>query len=215
VLSYAERQSAFGGTPNVQMLTEQPRTVSYTNGTATFNVTQILYKELSSTNAPNSIGGVYVFKVGDFDRNNVVDQTDIGLFKSKLTVKAGPALAVSDSRYDLNGNGICSFKDVKILQQFYSFYDGDANIDKTVDTVDFNLLAANFGAVSGKVWTQGDFNGDEAVDTVDFNILASNFSLTAPTSPLNSLVPEPGSIAWILLSLGLLRRRLRSTRDSR
>src|SRR5207244_9651041 len=58
---------------------------------------------------------------------------------------------------------------------------GDANLSGTVDTIDFNLLAANFSG-SGKRWTQGDFNYDTFVDTVDFNLLASNFSFTVPGS---------------------------------
>jgi len=205
VLSYAERQAVFGGTPNSNTLRIQPRTLSYTNGTATFNVTQLLYAESSPTNL---VAGAYAFAVGDFDRNGVVDQTDIGLFKSKLTVKAGPALATADLRYDLNANGICSFKDVKTLQQFYAFYDGDANIDKTVDTVDFNILAANFSGTA-KIWTQGDFNGDETVDTIDFNLLASNFSLVAPGDSIGALVPEPCTVlAAVAFGAGLnLRRR--------
>ena len=47
----------------------------------------------------------------------------------------------------------------------------------TVDTVDFNNLAANFSSTTA-VWGQGDFNYDGAVDTVDFNLLAANFSQT-------------------------------------
>jgi hypothetical protein len=208
VLSYAERQAVFGGTPNSNTLRMQPRTISYTNGSATFDITQLLYAESSPINL---ISGANVFAVGDFDRNGVVDQVDIGLFKSKLTVKAGPALATADLRYDLNGNLICSFKDVKTLQQFYGFYDGDANIDKTVDTVDFNLLAANFGATGTAIWTQGDFDGNESVDTVDFNILASNFGLVAPAPAMGTLVPEPAGLIYAGL-LGLIaRRRKRST----
>jgi hypothetical protein len=44
----------------------------------------------------------------------------------------------------------------------------------TVDTLDFNVLASNFGQ-SGKNFTDGDFNYDQVVDTLDFNLLASNF----------------------------------------
>src|SRR5438132_1237474 len=46
-------------------------------------------------------------------------------------------------------------------------YCGDANLDGGVDTVDFNLLAANFSG-SSKGWTRGDFNFDTVADTVDF-----------------------------------------------
>jgi len=88
---------------------------------------------------------------------------------------------------------------------------GDANHDRTIDTIDFNLLAANFGGTS-KVWAQGDFNYDTLVDTVDFNLLASNFSQTVPAaSTISTLVPEPGAllpVAFLAASL-VARTRFR------
>jgi len=88
---------------------------------------------------------------------------------------------------------------------------GDANLDLTVDTVDFNLLAASFSQ-SGKFWENGDFNYDGSVDTVDFNLLASNFSKTAAgPAALGALVPEPASIALLALaSCSLIARRRRA-----
>lgn len=66
----------------------------------------------------------------------------------------------------------------------------DANRDRSVDTVDFNILAASFSQI-GKTFSQGDFNYDGAVDTVDFNLLAANFSnsLPAPSAAM-SAVPQ-------------------------
>jgi hypothetical protein len=83
----------------------------------------------------------------------------------------------------------------------------DANLDGTVDTLDFNVLAANFGA-SGTYWVRGDFNYDGTVDTLDFNSLAANFGLSAPTTT-GSLVPEPTSIGVSAVSMLLLRSRRR------
>jgi hypothetical protein len=56
---------------------------------------------------------------------------------------------------------------------------GDANHDRTVDTLDFNALAANFGGTN-KTFSQADFNYDGVVDTLDFNTLAANFGKTLP-----------------------------------
>jgi hypothetical protein len=53
---------------------------------------------------------------------------------------------------------------------------GDADASQTVDTVDFNILAANFGVSGGVNFASADFNYDDVVDTVDFNLLASSFS---------------------------------------
>ncbi len=60
---------------------------------------------------------------------------------------------------------------------------GDANLDKTVDTVDFSILAANFSA-SGMRWSKGDFDFNSSVNSVDFNLLVSKFSqsLAAPSA---------------------------------
>src|SRR5205823_5737642 len=85
----------------------------------------------------------------------------------------------------------------------YGFFvlTGDANHDRTVNTVDFNILATNF-SFTGRTFTQGDFNYDGKVDTVDFNLLAGNFSKTllAPAEPaVNSAPQAPGDSTLIAM----------------
>src|SRR5439155_15785053 len=67
---------------------------------------------------------------------------------------------------------------------------GDANLDGSVDTIDFGYLAGNFGG-SNKQWYQGDFNYDRFVDTVDFGLLAASFG--KPAAALNALASSPRS----------------------
>src|SRR5205814_3979852 len=91
-----------------------------------------------------------------------------------------------------------------------TFY-GDANLDGTVSTGDFNALANNFNA-SGKDWQDGDFNYDGVVNALDFNALATNYALTLPSGSLSpglgTLVPEPASLAGAgLVAYSLVRRR--------
>src|SRR5439155_8800753 len=69
----------------------------------------------------------------------------------------------------------------------YTLY-GDANLDKTVDTLDFNSLAVNF-SLSPARWSLGDFNYDTIVDTLDFNVLATLFSLSI-SAPSGAAVPS-------------------------
>jgi uncharacterized lipoprotein YddW (UPF0748 family) len=86
----------------------------------------------------------------------------------------------------------------------------DANLDGSVNSVDFGVALAGYGTSSNARWTQGDFNGDGKVNTIDFNILSGNFGSSLPTgATLGVVVPEPASLAgWVLLSQ-LLRRRSR------
>jgi hypothetical protein len=86
---------------------------------------------------------------------------------------------------------------------------GDANLDGTTDTIDFNILATNFSG-NNQRWFTGDFNYDTSVDTVDFNLLTSAFGQTMPAGagrPSLNLVPEPTSSSVTLLALALLGAR--------
>ena len=69
-------------------------------------------------------------------------------------------------------------------------FTADANYDRTVDTLDFNSLAGNFGG-SNKLFSQGDFNYDGIVDTLDFNILANKFGQTL--APYGTIFISAGS----------------------
>jgi hypothetical protein len=83
---------------------------------------------------------------------------------------------------------------------------GDANFDGTVNLLDFNALAANFGATTNTSWLSGDFNFDNRIDLKDFNLLAANFGTSAATAP----IPEPSTSALqsaVAASAGMWRRR--------
>jgi endonuclease/exonuclease/phosphatase family metal-dependent hydrolase len=95
---------------------------------------------------------------------------------------------------------------------------GDANLDNSVNSDDFNILATNFG-LTGQSWLTGDFSLNGLVDSDDFNMLASNFGLSAAASgptpqdwaALAAVVPEPASLAWLLLAAAAISpRRLRA-----
>jgi fibronectin-binding autotransporter adhesin len=120
------------------------------------------------------------------------------------------------------------------LEVKYTLY-GDANLDGSVNSVDFGDLAANFGK-SGKLWDQGDFNYDGTVNSLDFGMLASNFgkslgsagdavtsaewtalSAFASANDLTISVPEPTFVGVFLIGTTILvsrRRRLNKTEQN-
>src|SRR5207248_9943862 len=82
---------------------------------------------------------------------------------------------------------------------------GDANLDGTTNTGDFNALAMNFQQGT-QVWGGGDFNFDNLVNALDFNALATNFgqTFTAPApAVLGSLFSDDqvdGAMLDVLLT---------------
>lgn len=86
---------------------------------------------------------------------------------------------------------------------------GDVNFDGRVNTIDFNILASNFG-VSSRNYLQGDLNENGTVDSTDFSIFTSGYGQQTPSaSSLGAVVPEPSALSVILLGSLLLRRARR------
>jgi hypothetical protein len=177
----------------------------------------------------STIDAITSYLPGDFNRDGEVNQADVALFDNTSVLKPrGVTTTNPDNfKFDMNGDtnqnasstivptAIVDYADVKIFQQFYGFANGDANMDGTVNALDFNALANGFGGTSD-VWVQGDFNGDNTVNSADFAILAANYGVTmplggsaAPAAVLGSVVPEPISLSLLPAAALLLRRRFR------
>ncbi len=108
---------------------------------------------------------------------------------------------LTDGNYISVSTGIPDIAGNPLAANSFSFFSlsGDANHDRTVNLLDLNALASNFGNGSA-TYSQGDFDYNGTVSIADFNLLAANFgtTLAAPgnSSPAaESLVnPEPTSL---------------------
>lgn len=193
VVSHAERQASFGGSPNSGTLRMQPRTVQHPAG---FPVTQILYAEPGPL---NFVAGVYDFKPGDFDRDDDCDLNDLAAFAEAVGPRGAPAASTAALKFDLNGNNVVDWKDVKILQTFIpALLDGDANMDLVVDFADLDLLRDNYYTsptrVAAASWRHGNF--------ASLDPLATTYAAAAPDANLVNLVDlEVLANTW-LRSLG-------------
>jgi hypothetical protein len=83
---------------------------------------------------------------------------------------------------------------------------GDANSDRTVNALDFGILASNFGK-SGATWGAGDFDSNGIVNTLDFAELAADFNRTIGAPSLGPPVPEPSGCSMLAALTGVLFSR--------
>lgn len=157
---------------------------------------------------------------GDFNNSGITDATDIDLLFG--ATPGSPPLA--DLRFDINADGVVtpgqgasgSDSDHLVRNILLTEF-GDANLDRSVNLTDFNILAGNFG-LTGRGWALGNFSGDliGRVDLTDFNLLAANFGFSAGPDgvvdpqdwfTLATLVPEPALGIFAMSGCALLRRR--------
>ena len=136
----------------------------------------------------------------DFDLDGDVDIDDLNLLLADGPIASGVAVIANENdQFDLNGDAAIDYADVSqwlaeaaVVNGLSSPYlPGDANLDGTVDGLDFDRWSrAKF--TSSFAWDDGDFNGDGAVDVSDFNRWNENkfaSSVSAATVPEPSCLP--------------------------
>ena len=145
---------------SVTLLRMQLRKVQYAGTTGSFVVPQVLFRD----NGLGGISGIYAFKPGDFNRDNVVNAVDVAQFETAmatpiLTFSTGttskqyyeaaadadgnelessaPDAYVDYLKYDLNCNGLVTVKDRQILGRLLGKCIMDYDWDGDVDQADF------------------------------------------------------------------------------
>lgn len=160
---------------------------------------------------------------GDFNHNGVLDAGDIDILFQAEEGEVGPV----DGQYDVNNDGFVirhvntpnSDADYWVQNLTGTRY-GDANVDKKVDFNDLVAVAQHYNQQTDATWALGSFNGDGKVDFNDLVLLAQNYNFSGLSdlssfSPsfaadwvlAQSLVPEPTSIALLVLAGAVVRRR--------
>ena len=141
--------------------------------------------------------------LGDFDGNGSYECGDVDALVAEI------AAGTNSSAFDMTDDGNVDGDDLMQwlstageanLGAGKSYLLGDANLDGTVDVSDFNVWNSN-KFTNTAAWCSGDFTADGVVDVSDFN----NWNTNKFTSSDVSSVPEPSSLALLLLSLPLLR----------
>ncbi|MBN2291366.1 MAG: PEP-CTERM sorting domain-containing protein, partial [Pirellulales bacterium] len=89
---------------------------------------------------------------------------------------------------------------------------GDFDLDGDVDVSDLGILAGNYGNTSGTLMVfEGDADFDGNVDVSDLGILAGHYGTNVGLSASSAVVPEPATMAMLVLgALALLIRRRRN-----
>jgi hypothetical protein len=152
---------------------------------------------------------------------NGVTQSAAGIVSSTAIINGGATHPTTLGFGEASALGVSIFEgqsvdSTSILIRYT--YVGDGNLDGTVNALDFNALASNYGQ-AGKTWTQGDYTNDGIVNSADFAALAANYGQVVPSSadtpadavPLGAVVPEPAmGMSLIAIAACSLTRQRRS-----
>ncbi len=137
----------------------------------------VTYQGIGQTTptARNSYPITLTLCVNGTAQNFVTTTDNQAFFTVTLPIPAGSYNWQVKSYTALSNAGSFTLNGGTTNQDFGTLRGGDTNNNNVVNTVDFNLMKANFNIPTFNAFT--DFNRDGVVNTLDFNILKSNFNL--------------------------------------
>jgi hypothetical protein len=143
---------------------------------------------------------------GDYNLDGLVTVADIDLQSAEMK-SATPNLGV----FDENNDGAVTLADRLIwVEQHAKTWVGDSNFDGEFNSTDFVFVFTSGKYESGAMatWGEGDWNGDMVFDSSDFVAAFSSGGYEIGPRAAVSAVPEPSSVALLLMGmLPFIRRR--------
>ncbi len=150
---------------------------------------------------------------GDFNNNGVLDADDVDLLGKAAVSQDNPP------SFDLNEDGLVNKRDIDLWvgdESFAHTWYGDADLDGEFNSTDLVTVFAagkyEDGVPMNASWAEGDWNLDMNFDSSDLVVAFSDGGYEVGPRGAVAAVPEPTSIATLLIALLLT---LSSTRRCR
>lgn len=156
----------------------------------------------------NSTSGYHFFQTlpqlaGDFSGNGQLDVADVDLLRQHIIA------GTNDLSHDLNDDALVNELDVdRWVHNLANTWYGDANLDGEFNSTDLITVfqAGKFETGASATWVDGDWNADGLFNTADFITAFQDGGYETGVRTSIQAVPEPSSIALLLLSVVGLRR---------
>ena len=144
---------------------------------------------------------------GDFNNDMELTVADIDLLSAEVRA------ASNNPAFDLNGDAVVdqADRDVWVVELKNTYY-GDSNMDGEFNSGDFvaAFVGGKFEQDTDATWADGDWNGNGRFETGDFVLAFGGGGFEIGPRNATQSVPEPSSVALVLVSFVLLpwfRRR--------